>query len=80
MTERDGKRTAGRPPSAEGSKDERTRSGRSLRQHRPNYPTSCNYRRRSREAGFDHHWVKPPALAFLELILASLPTRADNLE
>ena len=37
------------------------------------------YRRRSREAGFDHHWVKPLDLAALESVFASLPTRADNL-
>ena len=33
------------------------------------------YRRRSREAGFDHHWVKPLDFASLEHVLASLPTR-----
>jgi PAS domain S-box-containing protein len=37
------------------------------------------YRRRSREAGFDHHWVKPLDLVSLERVLASLPTRADDL-
>jgi PAS domain S-box-containing protein len=38
------------------------------------------YRRRSREAGFDHHWVKPLDFRSLERVLASLPARADDLE
>jgi CheY-like chemotaxis protein len=30
------------------------------------------HRRRSREAGFDHHWAKPVDPAALEKLLASL--------
>lgn len=33
-----------------------------------------DHRRRSREVGFDHHWVKPLDLAAIEGLLASLAT------
>jgi CheY-like chemotaxis protein len=31
-----------------------------------------DYRRRSQEVGFDHHWIKPVNLAMLEGLLSSL--------
>jgi two-component system CheB/CheR fusion protein len=35
-------------------------------------------RQRSREAGFDHHLVKPIDIAFLERILAAAPARTGS--
>ena len=36
------------------------------------------YRRRSREAGFEHHWIKPVDLPSLERLLATLSDSADG--
>jgi PAS domain S-box-containing protein len=37
-----------------------------------------DHRRRSREVGFDHHWVKPIDLAVIDGLLRSLVARPDN--
>jgi CheY-like chemotaxis protein len=37
-----------------------------------------DHRRRSREVGFDHHWVKPIDLAAIEGLLASLAARPED--
>jgi CheY-like chemotaxis protein len=37
-----------------------------------------DHRRRSREVGFDHHWVKPIDLAAIEGLLRSLAARPDD--
>jgi CheY-like chemotaxis protein len=37
-----------------------------------------DHRRRSREVGFDHHWVKPIDFAAIERLLASLAARPED--